>query len=128
MADVFISYAHADIAFADGRGIQRVLVNLAPELSYWRDDRIAGGSDWNANIRTALEAAAVVVVIWSKTSWSSYWVRQEAFYAYMKGNLLPLCVDDVVLESPFNLIQSFRNDQAGYENLIRAVRERVRQE
>ena len=94
MADVFISYAHQDRPYADGRGLERVLKSNAPELSLWRDDGISAGASWSVEIETQLRSAKCVVVIWSVNSWASPWVRQEAFYGYMREILIPLCVDD----------------------------------
>lgn len=127
MADVFISYARVNKAYAGATGLEKVFKNLAPEITYWRDNEISGGTEWNTEIREALQSARCIVVIWSRDSWASYWVRQEAFYAYMQGKLLPLCIDDVVLEPPFNSIQSFKNDQKGYEALVAAIRRRLSQ-
>jgi len=125
MPDAFISYAHQDKAFADGRGLEWFFKNKMPEITYWRDHRIGAGSVWAEDIRDNLLSAKCVVVIWSQNSWNSPWVRQEAFYGYMRGILVPMRVDDVVLEPPFNSIQTVRNDTRGYEAMVSAVRAKV---
>jgi hypothetical protein len=126
MADVFISYAHQDKAFADGRGLEWVLKSKAPELTIWRDDGIAAGAHWSEDIGENLRAAKCVVVIWSRNSWASPWVRQEAFYALMERKLVPMRVDDVVLEPPFNAVQVVLNNAKGYEALVAAIRLKIR--
>lgn len=126
MPDVFISYARPDLAYADGRGMERVLRSLAPELTFWRDDSIGAGSVWADEICDNLRTAKAVIVIWSKNSWLSPWVRQEAFHAYMRGVLVPVRIDTVVLEPPFTSIQTFENNQRGFEAVVTAVRAKVR--
>ena len=43
----------------------------------------------------------------------------------MREILIPLCVDDVKVEAPFNNIQCVRNDAAGFNALIAAIRAKV---
>jgi hypothetical protein len=60
---VFISYSHLD-----GKWRDRLLVHLKPYerrglLSPWSDKQIAAGQDWEKEIRKALEAASVAVLL-----------------------------------------------------------------
>jgi hypothetical protein len=126
MPDVFISYAQQDKEYADGGGLERILRPTG--LSIWRDNRLQGGTQWSEEIRTNLNAAKCVVVIWSKNSWQSPWVKYEAFYGYVRGILVPLRVDDVVIEAPFSNVQWIQNDAKGLEQLISAVRAKVSSE
>lgn len=126
MADVFISYCREDRLFASGRGLEWVLREKAPDITFWRDKEIAAGAVWSHEICDQLRNAKCVVVIWSKHSWISPWVRQEAFYAFMNEKLVPLRVDDeVVLEPPFNGLQTYKNNTEGYEKLVAAIRQKV---
>ncbi len=58
------------------------------------------------------------------SSWNSYWVRQEAFYTLMKGNLVPMMTKEreTSLELPFSAVQTYRNNAAGYAELVAAIR------
>lgn len=125
MADVFISYSHADKSFADGRGLEKVLSAADPAITFWRDNSIVAGSAWNEDIRSQLEACRCVVVIWSATSWASTWVRQEAFYGYVRKVLVPIRIDDVALEPPFTHIQCIDGRKPIRDPLLQAIRAKL---
>lgn len=121
MADVFISYAHKDKSFADGRGIEKVLKGIAPEVTFSRDNGLAAGSTWNEEIRNELAACKCVFVIWSENSWPSHWVRQEAFYGYVRDILIPMRIDDVVLEPPFTHVQCIDGRRPIRDHVLHAL-------
>ena len=73
MADVFISYARADIAIAER--IAQALNDAG--VSVWWDRELAGGAAFHNTIETEILDSRKVVVIWSRTSVDSYWVRDE---------------------------------------------------
>ncbi len=122
MADVFISYAREDAAAADRRGWERVFADAG--LSVWRDTHIASGSPWTSAVGQELRIAKVIFVIWSEHSWNSFWVRQEAFYGLMKGNLVPIMLKErpAQLELPFSAVQTRLNDKAGLAATLDAVK------
>ncbi len=128
MADVFISYSHQDKSFADGRGIEKVLKTVTPEVTFWRDSGLAAGSTWNEEIRDELNACKCVFVIWSVSSWASHWVRQEAFYGYVRDMLIPMRIDDVVLEPPFTHIQCIDGRRPIREHVLRALSKKLGQD
>src|SRR3712207_65202 len=89
--DVFLSYSHHDkervgplaTAFeADGRSV-------------WWDPKIPVGSAFRDVISAVLDVATSVVVIWSQTSISSPFVRDEATRGSRRGVLCPVRIDDV---------------------------------
>lgn len=89
MADVFISYAREDRATAE---------KLAHALeahgwSVWWDRDILPGKDFTAEISAEIDAARVVVVLWSKSSVASRWVRDEAHEGLERNALVPVLVD-----------------------------------
>src|SRR5262249_31594768 len=85
MTDVFISYAHEDRETA-----QRLAAALeARGWSVWWDREIPVGHSFDQVIERQLEAAKSVVVLWSKDSAASEWVKNEAAYAAEKGVLIP---------------------------------------
>lgn len=125
MADVFISYSHYDRSFADGRGLERILKSADPALTFWRDSSIEAGSTWNDEIRNQLSQCRCIVVLWSKNSWASTWVRQEAFYGYVREILLPIRLDDVVLEPPFTHIQCVDGSRPMRDTLLSAIGQKL---
>lgn len=91
MADVFVSYASED------RDRIAWIVDAIEQAgcSVWWDRRIGLGASFDREIERELDAAACVVVIWSKHSIESEWVRNEAHEALERGVLLPVSIDDV---------------------------------
>jgi hypothetical protein len=85
MTDVFISYAREDRETA-----QRLAAALeARGWSVWWDREIPVGHSFDQVIERQLEAAKSVVVLWSKDSAASEWVKNEAAFAAEKGVLIP---------------------------------------
>lgn len=86
MADVFISYSKAD---------RLAVESLAALLqskgwSVWWDRRLIAGDEFRDDIVRELDAARVVVVVWSKSSAGSEWVRAEAARARAGNKLVPV--------------------------------------
>ena len=86
---IFLSYAHDDRAKA-----QRLAAALE-QAGYivWWDGLIEGGAQFDKSIREALEAADAVVVLWSRHSVESDWVRDEAAQGRDRRRLVPLSLD-----------------------------------
>ncbi|MEO8175254.1 MAG: TIR domain-containing protein [Sphingomicrobium sp.] len=86
---IFLSYAHYDRVKA-----QR-LAGALDRAGYtvWWDGLIEGGAQFDKSIRDALEAADAVVVLWSKHSVESDWVRDEAAQGRDRRRLVPLSLD-----------------------------------
>lgn len=102
MADIFISYARADKSKA------KILAKTFEQRgwSVWWDKVIPVGKAFDAEIEEALESARCVVVLWSKTSISSYWVGIEAAEGARRGVLVPAMLEDVQVPLEFRRIQS----------------------
>ncbi|MBC7767842.1 MAG: toll/interleukin-1 receptor domain-containing protein [Phycisphaerales bacterium] len=91
MSRIFISYAHEDQAAA-----KRIVDGLAREgLDAWWDHAIPPGRTWDEVIGSHIASADIAIVIWSKISVVSNFVKEEAQIAYEAGKLLPVRVDDV---------------------------------
>jgi outer membrane biosynthesis protein TonB len=74
MSDIFISYASPDRPFA-----QKLSHALEQQdFSVWWDRTIAPGKTFDEVIEAALSEASSVIVVWSKMSVTSQWVRAEA--------------------------------------------------
>ncbi len=88
---VFVSYARVDKARVD------VLVKAleARGCSVWIDGRLTGGREFAQEIEAELRAADAVVVVWTETSITSGWVRDEADLARDLGRLVPVRLDNV---------------------------------
>jgi hypothetical protein len=89
MRDVFISYARVDRDYA----IQLCEALRGRNVSVWWDWDLVGGEDFRGRIRSMLDAAPRVVVLWSKDSVKSAFVIDEASEAKKQGKLVPLSID-----------------------------------
>jgi len=90
MAGVFISYAREDAVKA--KAIASALEQAGFDV--WFDERIHSGSEYSREIEQALRSASAVVVLWSKSSVDSPWVRDEAAEGRDSGRLISLLLDD----------------------------------
>jgi len=88
-ATLFLSYARADQVWAER--LAEVLTEAGHTV--WWDALIEGGAQFAASIRQALEAADAVIVLWSKHSVESDWVRDEAAVGRERHKLVPLTLD-----------------------------------
>lgn len=89
MPDIFISYSRQDQAVARhfAEGFEQ------EGLGVWWDQAINPGEAFDQVTEQALEEARAVVVLWSKTSVSSRWVRAEATQANANGRLVPVMIE-----------------------------------
>jgi len=102
VTDVFISYASED---RDRAG------KLASALSafgwtVWWDRKIITGQAFDQAIEHELETTKSVVVLWSKHSIASEWVKNEAAVASERGVLVPAIIDSVKLPLEFRRKQT----------------------
>lgn len=91
MADIFLSYSSED------RERVMPLVKRFDSAGYsvWWDRSIGIGASFDREIERELDASSCVVVVWSKFSIKSDWVRNEASDGYERDVLVPLRIDDV---------------------------------
>ena len=125
MSSIFISYARKD---------QPVARWLAESLQrdgwqVWWDPEIVPGDQFNTIIRENLDSADYVIVIWSKASADSIWVRAEASEGLGRDCLIPISVGQVKPPLPFNQFQTvdftgWRGDPAhpSYQTLVQALK------
>ena len=89
MPDVFLSYNHEDHVvarrFAEAFG--------AEGLEVWWDTTLRAGEAYDEVTETALREARAVVVLWSKRSVASRWVRAEATLADRNKTLVPAMIE-----------------------------------
>lgn len=86
MADIFISYGKADKAPVS------VLAEALERYgwSVWWDRRIPAGKTFDEVIEEALDAARCILVVWTKTSVTSRWVKIEAGEGFNRNILIPV--------------------------------------
>jgi hypothetical protein len=97
MSDIFISYKREE---------QPLARRLADALekkgwSVWWDPKVRAGERFDDVIEEALKDAKSVIVMWSKLSVKSRYVRDEATYALNRNKLVPIKIEEVDLPFRF---------------------------
>jgi TolB-like protein len=89
LPDIFLSYSRDDVTIARrfAEGFER------EGFSVWWDATLNPGEAFDQAIEKALDEAKAVVVLWSKNSVGSRWVRAEATQANHNGTLVPVMVE-----------------------------------
>ena len=127
MADIFVSYASAD------RDRARALAEAfaTQGWSVWWDRIIPPGRQFDEVIEEELAAAGCVVVLWSKASVASTWVKTEAADARDRRILVPVLIEDVKIPLEFRRLQAadlsqWRTGQPQADELFRAIATQLR--
>ena len=126
MNDIFLSYASADHERA--RQLAEALERLG--WSVWWDREIPPGKTFDQVIEEELNGARCVIVLWSKESVRSRWVKTEASAAAEKDRLIPVLIDDVAIPFEFKRIQAARLlewygtvSHEEFDRLVRAIKD-----
>ena len=102
MIDIFLSYAHEDVD-----RVQPLIKSLEMNgWTIWWDTDIEPGHLFDMEIEKAIESARCVLVVWSRYSINSQWVRSEAHEGLDRNILVPVLIDEVRPPLPFRQIQS----------------------
>ena len=93
MSDIFISYAREDESRV------KVLASEFESLgwSVWGDREIGTSEEFDERIERELDTALCVVVVWSRASVKSRWVRAEAGAADEQGKLIPVTFESDIV-------------------------------
>lgn len=109
MPDIFLSYSREDqpVARLFAEGFER------EGLSVWWDVTLKAGEVYDKVTEQALEGARAVVVLWSRHSVESRWVRSEATTADRSGKLVPVMIGPCRRPIQFELMHSL--DLSGWK-------------
>ena len=102
MSTIFISYADED--FEKARCIAQALEDRGRTVFY--DRTIPVGSDWAAVLEHELVSCECMIVLWSRHSVGSLWVRAEAGEGFERDILIPVRLDDAPLPRLFGGVQT----------------------
>lgn len=118
MADVFISYARADRPVAEA--LARDLSSRG--ISVWWDAELVGADDFTDVIFEALRQARAAIVIWTKSSAKSRFVRDEARFALHLNKLIAVKAASLdIYAIPFGFQGQHTDDVNNREQIFRAV-------
>jgi formylglycine-generating enzyme required for sulfatase activity len=92
MAGIFISYARKDLEKV--RPLAKALERKG--WSVWWDPNIPPGKDFDDVIEEELSIAGCVIVIWSKKSVKSKYVKGEAREGLKRGILVPIAIESSI--------------------------------
>ena len=128
MANIFISYSSED------KTIVRKIAALLNKhgWSVWWDRNIPIGQHYDTVIETELKKSDCVLVIWTKRSVESEWVKNEASAAVQKEKYVPLILEELELPLAFHRTEAAlmvdwdgSSDHAELELLIEAIKAKV---
>jgi formylglycine-generating enzyme required for sulfatase activity len=124
MTDIFISYANEDIDRVEP--LAKALESQGWSV-FW-DRKIPPGKTWDDIIEEAIEAAKCIIVVWTKESVNSGWVRAEAQEGLDRGILVPVKFGDVKIPLRFRPVQAANfigweenTSNTGFKNLWDAI-------
>jgi hypothetical protein len=129
MHEIFLSYSRRDSATV--QALAKVLAERG--LTAWVDRTgIEEGDAYDTQIEEAIAQTRVVIVLWSKNSVKSQWVRAEAAYALGKHKLLPISIDHTDPPLQFLHIQTIDfdgwqggSDDEAFVRLLAALSKRL---
>jgi TIR domain len=84
MADIFISYSRPNRALTER--LAKALESMG--FTVWWDAEIVGGEEFKHEILEALRQARAAIIVWTKASLESDWVKYEAGRADQLGMLI----------------------------------------
>lgn len=124
-ADIFISYSQADRDW-----VKELAAAFETEgFSVWWDPNLLPGTKYRDAIKKELEGAKAVVVVWSRLSIESDWVRDEAEEARQYRKLVPVLKDPISPPHGFRQLQTAnlsqwrgRREHPEFRSLVEGIR------
>jgi hypothetical protein len=130
MSEIFISYVNED-------RLQAKIIAEALEhqgYSVWWDVIFPPGKTFDDVIKEELDSAKCIIVLWSRKSVLSNWVKEESSEGVNRNILIPVLIDDVKIPLGFRQIQAAQLiDWSGtlpnpeFDLLLKSVTELVEQ-
>ncbi|WP_133511100.1 toll/interleukin-1 receptor domain-containing protein [Candidatus Thiosymbion oneisti] len=110
MVDIFISYSQQDYPRV------KPLVDALTAEGYriWWDPEVRAGEHVDQRIEAALKQVWCVIVVWSRDSVISHWVRAEAAWAQNHEKLISIRIDEEI-DLPLRFYQIHTPSLAGWE-------------
>jgi TIR domain len=102
MTDVFLSYCSED---RERVGVLARALQVAGWSVFW-DVSIAPGKAWRSEIAKQVATARIMLVVWSRCSINSDWVKEEAEQAKKRRILFPIRIDPVLPPFGFGEVQA----------------------
>lgn len=101
---VFLSYAHAD--WDGDQRIREIVAGLKRRgCRVWYDQNLTKGESWNDELAAAINSCTAVVVMLTRNSNTSEWVRRELTYASShKKKIIPVLLEDFALSDGLDLM------------------------
>ena len=122
--DIFVSYSRGD------QSEVLPIIHLLEQAGYnvWWDGLLEAGSVFLHTTEQALEEASAILVVWTKTSVNSNWVRDEATSGRDRGRLVPITTDGSVPPLGFRQFQVIdfskwrgQADVPEFQNVLNAI-------
>ena len=102
MSDIFLSYSSKDL-----ERIQPIVRALEQQgWNVWWDRKIPPGRTFDDVIEEAIDQSSCIIVVWSKDSVLSKWVRTEAGEGDRRGILIPILIDHVNIPFAFRRMEA----------------------
>lgn len=100
---VFFSYAHADREV-----VEKIIIGLKQKMCrIWYDEGLTPGESWNDDLADHLKNSEIVVILLTKNSIGSRYVKAEINYAISKQiKILPVMLENVFLSSGLEMMLS----------------------
>ena len=124
MSDIFISYNNKD---KDKAKLFATLLAQQGWSVFW-DKNIPPGKTFDDYIGEQLDAAKCIIVLWSKNSVSSDWVKEEAQRGAARKVLVPIFIEQVAPPLGFGRIEAAEliawdgdTDEVEFQNLLHAI-------
>jgi hypothetical protein len=126
MSDIFISYNNKDKDKDKAKLFATLLAQQGWSV-FW-DKNIPPGKTFDEYIGEQLDAAKCVIVLWSKTSVSSDWVKEEAQRGAARKVLVPIFIEQVAPPLGFGRIEAAElidwdgdTAEVEFQNLLHAI-------